>query len=106
VGELDALAAPQLEAETLQILEDGAECCIVDLSSTGFIDSIGVGSLIRLHRSAQSKNSSVFIAGARGMISQLIQVTQLHRVFRVFDSLEEARSAAVSDMASVNSPGV
>ena len=100
VGELDALAGPQLDEAVARALEDGARRCIVDLTYATFIDSIGVGSLIRSHRAATDRGSGLFLAGARGMIAQLIKITQLTRIFKVFTTLDEAIAAASTEAST------
>lgn len=92
-GELDALAGPALEDAANEAIASGARRCVIDLSEATFIDSIGVGALIRAHRSAAARGGAVCIAGPSGMIAQLIEVTQLDRVFPVFSTVDEAEAA-------------
>ena len=99
-GELDALAGPQLEGDANQAIESGVTHCIIDMTGASFIDSIGVGALIRAHRAANARGSVVCLAGPKGMIAQLIRVTQLNRIFPVYSTLDEARAAAAAGTAA------
>jgi anti-sigma B factor antagonist len=99
-GELDVIGGPQLEELARKTLEQGARRCIVDLTRATFIDSIGVGSLIRTHRAAVDKNSALAVAGAQGMIAQLIKITQLHRIFKVYATLDEALASAQQEVGT------
>lgn len=93
-GELDALIGPKVEEAARAEFSAGVKRCIIDLSDATFIDSIGVGSLIRSHRAAAENNNAVLVAGATGMIAELIKVTQLHRIFQVAPTLDEAVAIA------------
>jgi anti-sigma B factor antagonist len=96
IGELDALTGPELQEVALRIIGENAPNCIIDLTEASFIDSIGVGSLIRAYRAASERDGSIYLAGAHGMIAQLIQVTQLHRLFQVLPTLKDALMASES----------
>ncbi|MCA1596257.1 MAG: STAS domain-containing protein [Chloroflexi bacterium] len=92
-GELDALCAPDLEKLLSDQITAGVRACIVDLSQTTFIDSMGLGRLIQGQRAGKEAGCYFAVCGARGMIAQLMTVTQLSRVLPTFETAEAALQA-------------
>ena len=48
-GELDVATSPMLRDSLLALVNRGADSLVVDLRGVTFIDSTGVGSLLRIH---------------------------------------------------------
>ncbi|GAA1949835.1 hypothetical protein GCM10009798_06340 [Nocardioides panacihumi] len=92
VGELD-FSSSGLLRRTLDELAMGDEPFVVDLGRLDFIDSSGLGCLVRAHRKARVLQRSMAVAcppaGAGG---RLLQVTGLDHVLRTYGSVDQAVS--------------
>lgn len=86
---LDAMNAPHLRSTLLRFIELGMTRIILDLREVGFMDSSALGACIT---GAQRIGplGQVVLAGARGEVSRLFELTHMHRVFRVYESLADA----------------
>lgn len=74
-GELDASSAPTLERELDWIELGDAKAVVLDISALTFIDSEGVGLLVRA-RSELARDSRPFtVVGARGQVRAVMERT-------------------------------
>jgi anti-anti-sigma factor len=88
IGEIDVLTAPRLGA--LVDDDEGFDDLIIDLSKVPFMSSVGLGLISRLHRRLSRRRAGLAIAGARGDVERLLEVTGLVEVVLVADDVEEA----------------
>ncbi len=66
---------------------------IVDLDRVEFIDSSGLGALVRARRKAQEHGGDVVLAGADEQVSDVLSLTNLSELVAVYDSVAEAVAA-------------
>lgn len=55
----------------------------VDLSMTRFIDSSGLGVLLALHKHQRAQGGVLKLLNPSSAVTQLIELTRLHRVFDI-----------------------
>lgn len=67
---------------------------VLQLDQVIFMDSSGLGLLARVMRAARTKNGDLKLTGLTPGIRNTLQVTNLISQFEVYDSLEEAITAA------------
>lgn len=97
-GELDAYSAPVLRARLRDIIDGGQPFVVVDLSNVRFVDAAGLGVLVAALKRARVAGGDVrLVAGSR--LARLLELTGLHRVFRV-----GASPAAVVDALPTTPP--
>ncbi|HZQ22031.1 MAG TPA: STAS domain-containing protein [Terriglobales bacterium] len=65
---------------------------ILDVSEVDTIDSAGLGELVLLHMWSEGNGCPIRIAGPNARIRNLLQITNLVSVFRLYASVEEARN--------------
>ncbi|RKY83355.1 hypothetical protein DRP98_07380 [candidate division KSB1 bacterium] len=75
-----------------QVLENykHGQTVILDFQKLDFIDSAGLTALISIRKKILATQGSLKIVNIGERIQKLIQITRLHRVFEIYDSLEEA----------------
>jgi anti-sigma B factor antagonist len=71
------------------ILHDGSKL-LLDLSGVTSMDSAGIGELALLYTLAQERNAQLKCAGANDLVSTLLDLTNLHSVLDVHDTVEDA----------------
>jgi anti-anti-sigma factor len=81
-----------LQSEVKQVILE-VRAVILDLSEVQFVDSSGLGTLVRLHSTAQVAGGAIKLCALSPMARQLLQFTNLHRLFEVHSSETEAVSA-------------
>jgi anti-sigma B factor antagonist len=87
------------EAETAfkkkvtRLLEEGHAHLLVDLSEVGFLDSSGLGALVRALTNSQKEGGNTKLLQPGPQILKLLEMTRLDSVFEIHDKLEEAISS-------------
>ncbi len=90
VGRLDASAIALMDFdESIKLL--GAGDCILDLSSLSFLDSTGLRFFFHLERDLKRRNKKMVLINPTEMITQLLEITNLHHFFNISDSREDAK---------------
>lgn len=67
---------------------------VLQLDSVEFIDSSGLGALMRLMQAARAKGGDVKLCGIPPKIRKVLEMTHLLPQFETYDSIEEAITAA------------
>jgi anti-sigma B factor antagonist len=89
-GEVDLYTCPELKEELLRVIADGATFVVVDLTETTFIDSTGLGVLIRGVERLQAEGGRLAVVCMDPNMTKVFEVTGLDRVFSVYPSRDEA----------------
>jgi anti-anti-sigma factor len=67
---------------------------VLQLSQVEFVDSSGLGAMVRLMQAARAKGGDLKLAGAPPRIRKMLEMTSLLSQFETYDSSEEAITAA------------
>ncbi|HVO78596.1 MAG TPA: STAS domain-containing protein [Candidatus Bathyarchaeia archaeon] len=67
---------------------------VMQLDKVEFIDSSGLGALVRLMHTSRAKHGDLKLCGVAESIRKVLQMTNLMSLFEVYDSAEEAITAA------------
>ena len=90
-GELDVFTTSRLRAAlNEQLVDEGQVHLVVDLTRLSFMDSSGLGALVRAQRQARALRGSFADVCDEGPVLRVMTVTGLVHVLRVHDSLEAA----------------
>ena len=76
-----------------QLLEEGRVNLLVDLSNVGFLDSSGLGALVRALTQSQKEGGQTKLLNAGPQVRKLLQMTKLDSVFELHSDLEAAVSS-------------
>lgn len=69
----------------------GARLLVLDLSRLKWMDSAGIGAVVRCGKHAAEKGAVLkIVVAAEGRVRKILSVTQLDRAFEIFDELEPA----------------
>jgi len=71
-------------------LDSGKRKFVIDLTLTPWTNSLGIAMLMGAHTSVRTSGGEIVLAHASERIRDLLRVTQLDKVFEVFDSVPEA----------------
>ncbi len=63
---------------------------LIDMSELKFVDSSGLGALLACMRAMNSKNGRLRLFGMTKPVRALFELVRMHRIFEIFDTLEEA----------------
>ncbi|HEY7574960.1 MAG TPA: STAS domain-containing protein [Thermoanaerobaculia bacterium] len=75
------------------LLEEGRVYFLVDLKDVGFLDSSGLGALVRALTTSQREGGQTKLLHAGPQVRKLLEMTKLDSVFELHDDLEKAVSS-------------
>ena len=93
-GDLDKISAPQLEQVLADLLAEGHIHLIADVSELEFCDSTGVWLLLSGLRRTFEAGGWLRLAGVRGFLQRLLELTRLSEAFPTDSSVAESLSHA------------
>ena len=76
-----------------RLLEEGRVNLLVDLSAVGFLDSSGLGALVRALTNSQKEGGQTKLLHAGPQVRKLLQMTKLDSVFEIHEDMEAAVSS-------------
>lgn len=102
-GELDLAVSGLLDAAVDQLLEDRQRLVVIDIGGLSFCDSSGLGALLRSSRRLRAAGGTCLVAGARGPVARLLELTSMEQVISVVPDVQPALAElrrAVTDSPS------
>ena len=92
-GEIDVYTAPKLREKLITLVEDGSYQLIVDMEGVEFLDSTGLGVLVRGLKRVRAHDGWIDLVCTQGRILRIFKITGLNKVFNIYDSVPEAIAA-------------
>jgi anti-sigma B factor antagonist len=87
-GELDVFTAPQLEAILQKLVEQDRLEIVVDLSGVSFLDSTGLGAMVKALKWVKEKGGSLVVVAADERIVKVFKITGLDDVMSLTAELD------------------
>ncbi len=97
-----------LDAVTLAAIEQAVTECdrgtllTIDMSQVDLIDSSGLFTLVSALRTAKQHGSRLTIYHLKSPVRVIFEITQLDRIFEIFDTQEEAIASELSSSTSTS----
>ena len=88
---IDARSAPIFKAGVVPRIVERPRKVVLDLTLVEFMDSVGLGTVVSLLK--LRKGGTLGVVGANGAVRRLFALTRMDRVFRMYDSLDDAMAA-------------
>lgn len=89
LGQLDAFSEPTFQKVVLGYVKETANKIILDLSQIDFIDSSGLGALVRIAKQVESLKGSLQIV-SNPRVTQTVKMVRLEKFLKLKNSLDEA----------------
>ena len=77
-------------AAVADFIEQGNKCLIIDLHKVNYLNSSGIGCLLRAHSSYAKNNGHIRLVGLGSNVQNLMVITKLIDVFDIYDTMDEA----------------
>lgn len=87
-GELDVFTAPQLEAALQDQIGQGHSDLVVDLSGVEFLDSTGLGVMVKALKWAREAGGGLRVVATQERITKVFTITGLDEVMQLSGSVE------------------
>jgi anti-anti-sigma factor len=79
-----------LEAAVEKMVEGGVRKVILDLSEVARVDSTGLSMIVTCFRKFKDVGGELRVAGARGVVEQIIRAANISRIVSFYGTVEEA----------------
>ena len=83
-------ASNQLVEKIKNLINEGVFRIIIDLSHVNWINSLGVGSIMKCYSVVQQANGKLHLVGLTEKVRSVFVITQLMQVFTIHDDVESA----------------
>ena len=102
IEEVCAANSGMLKSAIDENLDESTSQLIFELDKVKFIDSGGLGLLISFHKLMSARKGKCFIVNPSSIVSQVIELTRLHKVFNIIESeIGEDLGSTNSDLTSI-----
>ncbi|MDR3591658.1 MAG: STAS domain-containing protein [Negativicutes bacterium] len=85
VGRMSCDDAEMLGQELMSFIAKGHGTYVIDMSDLTYISSAGIGVLIALNKRALRLEGSITVAGMKGHIKELFEMTMMNKLFKITD---------------------
>jgi anti-sigma B factor antagonist len=92
-GRLDMVAAQALRNEIDRAVDGGSTKVVLDFAPCSFVDSSGLGAVVGGLKTTRQRGGDLRIACVSGQVGVVLSLTNLDRVLRSHDSVDEAVDA-------------
>lgn len=82
--------AQKFQDQIASFIDQGKKNIIVNMSDVSFVDSSGIGNIVRAFSTVKDAGGSLKLAGVTDKIDGLLSITKLNSVFQQFPSIDEA----------------
>ncbi len=80
--ELKKILKEQVEKKVIKI--------VIDLAKTRYMDSSGLGAIVSKIASTRANNGDIRLASPQQYIIELLELTHINQIIKVFNSVEDA----------------
>ncbi len=80
----------QIELALDEIISQGSTWVVFDMAEVTYIDSAGIGTVVRGLIKLRKLGGTLRLAGVKGMVGGVLKLTQVDRTIQVFPTAEEA----------------
>jgi len=88
-GEVDLATSPDLDAAIIAALDSGAGSLVVDLTDVSFMDSSGLGVIVRGLKRCREADKDLDLLITNERVLKVFGITGLDQVIPIHDSLED-----------------
>ena len=89
-GRMDAENAVEFEDACNKCVTEGHSVVVIDLSGLAYVSSMGLRSFLSIAKALQARGGTLRLAGMKGLVKQVFEITGLMQAFSVFESLDSA----------------
>jgi len=91
-GRMDAVSSPEFEKEMAAFIAEENKVLILDFAALDYISSAGLRSILTITKKLKEKDGKLLIAGLKGMVKEVFEISGFRSIIPIFESLESARS--------------
>jgi anti-sigma B factor antagonist len=89
-GSLTSFEVSGLRTTITSLLQQGRRKIILNLDGLRYLDSSGIGELVRNYMTVIKAGGEMKVVGLKPKVEEIFKVTQLHQIFQEFQDEKEA----------------
>ena len=89
-GSLTVATAQEFFSQMVSYLEGGDSNFLLEMSSVDFVDSTGLGTIVRLAKRVREAKGELRVCDPQPKILELLELTRLDKILPIFKTQEEA----------------
>ena len=89
-GSLTVATAQDVFSQIVSFLEEGETNLLLQMSSVDFVDSTGLGTIVRLAKRFRQAEGQLRLSDPQPKIREMFELTRLDKVLPIFRTQEEA----------------
>ncbi len=89
-GRMDAITAPEFDAQCQNWLDAGETKVVVDLGDLEYISSAGLRSILAAAKRLKGSQGELLFSGLSGMVEEVFNVSGFAAMFKIYKTSEEA----------------
>ncbi|MHB8110718.1 MAG: STAS domain-containing protein [Syntrophorhabdaceae bacterium] len=89
-GRIDAITAPEFEANLDGLITSGERTLLINLSGLGYISSAGLRSILSSAKKLKGLSGEILFTGLQGPVEEVFQISGFKSIFKIFPSETEA----------------
>jgi anti-sigma B factor antagonist len=83
-GKLTSMESGALSNSIAQLLKDGRKQILLNLTGLTYLDSSGIGDLVRTYMTVIKRGGEMKVVGLTDKVEEILKITQLYQVFQEF----------------------
>jgi len=88
-GEVDVYTAPELDAELTRLADAQVFDIVVDLSRVDFLDSTGLGVLVKALKKTRENGGSLAVVATADRITKVFRITGLDAAIPLYPTVDD-----------------
>jgi stage II sporulation protein AA (anti-sigma F factor antagonist) len=89
-GSLTVATAQDFFSQMVSFLEGGESNFVLEMSSVDFIDSTGLGTIVRLAKRVKEAKGQLRLSDPQPKILEIFELTRLEKILPIFKTQQEA----------------
>jgi anti-sigma B factor antagonist len=103
-GSLTSFEVTGLRTTITSLLQQGRRKIILNLDGLRYLDSSGIGELVRNYMTVIKAGGEMKVVGLKPKVEEIFKVTQLHQIFQEFQDEKEALESFPENRKQVPEP--
>jgi len=89
-GEIDIYTAPLFKQAVVNLVSEGNQDVIIDLSGVTFMDSSGFGTLLGATKRLRPSGGGLHLAAPNSTIQRMLRLPRLDSIMQIYETVDEA----------------
>lgn len=98
IGDMDLYSSFKLKEAVNSMMKENVNNCIIDFQELKYIDSSGIGALLRINSLLDSPDKSFWLVNIQGQVKDIIKLARLYEYFPITtleDAIQKIKSKGV-----------